>query len=141
MITISRKKFEYVRVRNGKISKSGHCPDFSGHEEIFEVSQIKISFLHLGVAKFFTVHFRGYKIPIFRKFEILGGMSLNFKREIRTNPDKFGRNPDIFRTLISKLLLNQTEWIFLIFFLDESSDSAIHTVYERIKGIKGYKMT
>ena len=25
--------------------------------------------------------------------------------------------------------------------LDESSDSAIHTVYERIKGIKGYKMT
>ena len=25
--------------------------------------------------------------------------------------------------------------------LDESSDSAIHTVCERIKGIKGYKMT
>jgi len=25
--------------------------------------------------------------------------------------------------------------------LGESSDSAIHTVYERIKGIKGYKMT
>jgi len=25
--------------------------------------------------------------------------------------------------------------------LDESSDSAIHTVYERIKGIKGYKKT
>ena len=25
--------------------------------------------------------------------------------------------------------------------LDESSDSAFHTVYERIKRIKGYKMT
>ena len=25
--------------------------------------------------------------------------------------------------------------------LGESSDSAVHTVYERIKGIKGYKMT
>ena len=25
--------------------------------------------------------------------------------------------------------------------LDESSDSAIHTVYKRIKEIKGYKMT
>jgi len=29
----------------------------------------------------------------------------------------------------------------LLLLLDESSDSAIHTVYERIKGIKGYKMT
>ena len=29
---------------------------------------------------------------------------------------------------------------FLALALDESSDSAIHTVYERIKGMKEYKM-
>jgi len=33
------------------------------------------------------------------------------------------------------------ESLIFLFFLGESSDSAVHTVYERIKGIKGHKMT
>ena len=42
-----------------------------------------------------------------------------------------------------KLIYKTKEKLFqeLVLVLDESSDSAIHTVYERIKGIKGYKMT
>ena len=39
------------------------------------------------------------------------------------------------------ILARKIFMIIKIVVVDESSDSAIHTVYKRIKGMKGYKMT
>ena len=46
------------------------------------------------------------------------------------NRSQLKKNKSVFYKVINSLALAS----------DESSDSAIHTVYERIKGIKGYKM-